>query len=420
MTNQENKIVVVAGTSHAMAHYYEILFPAMTMYIVKDLTVPVHRVIKAGFMLYLLYGCFAPVWGYLADKIDSKRILGISMVMAGSGAILTGFTQGLSMLWLSLGIIGIGIAAAHPAGMSLISKSVTERGKALGYFGIFGNIGICLAPLIGGIGGFYFGWRNLMIVSGIVGVLAGCLCLMLKVTENIDSDKVYTQTIPVKNAVTCFILLCCAMTIAGLIYRANIITLPVYFEENPTSLTRWLNQQKLLDVTQIMGTGGRVKTLGATLLISLAVFVGIIGQKIGGYTADRFDLRWGYLIFFVLGLPALFFMAFLSGWALVGVTSLFMIVSLGMQPIENSLVALLTPPKWRSTAYGIKFILAFGVGASSVWIVSMCITTWNTASVYLVLTVLQVLMVLLIGLLIFISRSIDMRQYSSKPESLES
>ena len=132
MTKKENKIVMVAGTSHAMAHYYEILFPAMTMYIVQDLDVPIHEVIKAGFMLYLLYGCFAPVWGLLADKINSQRILGISMVIAGFGAIMTGLTTGLAMLWPSLSVVGIGVAAAHPVGMSLISKSVTERGKALG------------------------------------------------------------------------------------------------------------------------------------------------------------------------------------------------------------------------------------------------------------------------------------------------
>ncbi len=257
-------------------------------------------------------------------------------------------------------------------------------------------------------------------VSGMIGVAAGCLCLMLKGMEHHESDKAYTEHIPARNAVICFVILCCAMTISGFIYRANIITLPVYFEENPTSLTLWLNQQQWLDSAEIMGTGGRVKTLGATLLISLAVFIGMIGQKIGGYTADRLDLRWGHLIFFAIGLPALIMMAFFSGWPLVGVTALFMVVSLGMQPIENSLVAILTPPKWRSTAYGIKFILAFGVGASSVWIVSMCITTWNAASVYLVLAILQILMVVLISVLIVVSRGIDMKQYCSKPESSES
>lgn len=407
---------MVAGASHTMCHFYEILFPAITMYVVQDIELPVNVVIKLGFLLYLLYGCLAPLWGYIADRTGSCRTLGVSMVMAGVGAILAGTTTGLVSLWVCLGIIGVGIAAAHPAGMSLISKSVTQRGKALGLFGIFGNLGIISAPLVGGIGGFYFGWRSLMVGSGIFGIIVGSFTLLLKLPEDHHGDKTYTREIPLKHATMSFILLCVSMTIAGLIYRANIITLPVYFEENPTALTHWLNRQEWLGISEILGRGGREKTLGATLLVSLAVLFGTIGQKLGGYTADRMDLRWGYMMFFFIGLPALLSMAFLRGWALVVATSIFMIVSLGMQPIENSLVALLTPAKWRSTAYGIKFVLVFGLGASSVWIVSSCMGTSGTASVYLVLAALQVVVLFVIGIIIFIGRGIDMKQYSTKPE----
>ena len=147
----------MAGSSHAAAHYYEILCPAMIMYIVQYLSLPAGIVVKAGFLLYLLSRCLAPFWGYLADKTDSKRVLGISMVLAGSGAISSGLSSTLPVLWISLGVIGIGIAAVHRAGMSLISKSVTQQGNVPGYFGIFGNIGICSASLTGGIGGFYSG-----------------------------------------------------------------------------------------------------------------------------------------------------------------------------------------------------------------------------------------------------------------------
>ncbi|MFC1526831.1 hypothetical protein ACFL6X_08495, partial [Candidatus Latescibacterota bacterium] len=39
---------------------------------------------------------------------------------------------------------------------------------------------------------------------------------------------------------------------------------------------------------------------------------------------------------------------------------------LGMQPIENSLVARLTPRRFHHAAYGSKFALTFGVGAGAV------------------------------------------------------
>ena len=42
-----------------------------------------------------------------------------------------------------------------------------------------------------------------------------------------------------------------------------------------------------------------------------------------------------------------------------------------MQPLENTLVARLTPPELHSSAYGLKFVLTFGVGALSVKMVDL-------------------------------------------------
>ena len=39
-------------------------------------------------------------------------------------------------------------------------------------------------------------------------------------------------------------------------------------------------------------------------------------------------------------------------------------------PAENSLFAKYSPPKWRSTAFGVKFVLALGVAALAVPLVA--------------------------------------------------
>ena len=46
--------------------------------------------------------------------------------------------------------------------------------------------------------------------------------------------------------------------------------------------------------------------------------------------------------------------------------NLYVFFSQGMQPLENTLVARLSSDRFRSTAYGIKFTLSFGVGALAV------------------------------------------------------
>ena len=91
-----------------------------------------------------------------------------------------------------------------------------------------------------------------------------------------------------------------------------------------------------------------------------------MGQIVGGQLADKLPLARGYLLFHGLSLPFLVGLAFLSGYALPICAAGYGFFALGMQPFENSLVARLVPPRWRSIGYGVKFVLTFGVGALSV------------------------------------------------------
>jgi hypothetical protein len=62
-------------------------------------------------------------------------------------------------------------------------------------------------------------------------------------------------------------------------------------------------------------------------------------------------------------------MAVLAGVPLLGAAALYLFFALGMQPIENSLLAHYTPERWRASAYGVKFACTFGIGSLGVWLV---------------------------------------------------
>ena len=75
----------------------------------------------------------------------------------------------------------------HPAGLSLISRETTPetRGKALGWHGIFGSLGIALAPFLASIvfATGAVGWRDYYLVLIIPAVVITVLLLQLKVTS---------------------------------------------------------------------------------------------------------------------------------------------------------------------------------------------------------------------------------------------
>jgi len=102
-------------------------------------------------------------------------------------------------------------------------------------------------------------------------------------------------------------------------------------------------------------------------------------------------------------------MGLLSQELLVLSAAIYMFFSLGMQPIENSLVARYTPGKWRSTGYGIKFILVFGIGSLAVYCVGWIKETWSLGAVYLFAGGLVALLVFFIIILIWVSRGTTCR-----------
>jgi hypothetical protein len=67
-----------------------------------------------------------------------------------------------------------------------------------------------------------------------------------------------------------------------------------------------------------------------------------------------------------------------------------------MQPIENSLFAVLVPARWRSTGYGVKFVLTFGVGSLAVWLVGWLQEAFGLPSVFLGLAAVVATLVLVI------------------------
>jgi MFS family permease len=116
------------------------------------------------------------------------------------------------------------------------------------------------------------------------------------------------------------------------------------------------------------------------------LLAGMVGQMMGGRLADRMDLRLAYLLIHGASLPFIFLMAFTSNYLLALCAAGYVFFSLGMQPIENSLIAALTPARWRSTSFAVKFILNFGIGSSVVYLIGAVKSAYSLQTVYVFLS----------------------------------
>ena len=355
----QRRVLAITCYGHALTHLSVLIFPALLVPLAKDFGRDPADALILSQGMYLLYGLGALPAGLIADRFGAQRMFRVFLLGVGLSLLATGLAPTPAAFAVAASILGLTASIYHPVGLSLVSKAIPNRGWALGVNGVFGNIGLAAAPFLTGILTYLFGWRWAYLGVAIPTLLVGCVSFLFRVDETVRIER---RPRPPEHSVRMplyFALLCCALVMGGFAYRGVSVTLPAAFEQQAPFFAAWMESIRGIPLRGL-------KTLSATLLTSLVYLVGIGGQLVGGRLADRRDLRVMYILFHAASLPGLVFMGFVDNAWFLAATIAYVFFSLGMQPIENSLVAALTPDRFRSTGYGIKFTLTFGVGSVAV------------------------------------------------------
>lgn len=415
MNRQEKIILFYTCGAHFLTHFYILIFPALIMPISRDFNLSVSQVVNISFTMYLLYGILAVGWGFLSDRLGHKWVLAAGIIISGCGLILASIFRTSLLMSMAFTLVGIGCAAYHPAGMALISQGVNRRGKALGINGIWGSIGIASAPFAVGWFNFFLGWRTGLVIIGSIGILLGVGVSLSRIHIEKGSDKLKINTLDSRVARRLFLIFAVGIIFSGFMYRSYTLTLPSFLEYRLGNFTEII-RSAVSNRLPSFGKGDAAAnasvnafdTLVANLVATGIYLIGIVGQAVGGRTADRVSLKWAYFIFFSLAFPFALGLALLKGWLLIVAGGFFIFFSLGMQPIENSLVAFLTPARWRSVSFGIKFTLLFGIGSFAVKLVGHVESSTTIANVMWIVCFFLGLVLLNTSIFLFVSRKHSM------------
>jgi MFS family permease len=411
VADHEKQVLRLTGSAHFMTHLYELAFPALALTVRDDLGWSLAEVLRLSFLMYLLFGIGSLPMGFLSDHWSPRRVLNLAMLGAGLSAVAVSLSQTPWQFTLGLACVGLCISAYHPAGMSLLSRSMRARGRALGINGVYGNLGSASAPFLAGLLAWAFGWRVAYAALGIGGILVGLYGWRVSVDPEhrarVESVVSHGQR---RDLWGYFVILCAAVLFGGIAYRGVSLVMPATFLERATFLSHALGSRT---AESLQGIGN----LSAALLASLAYAMGMLGQVFGGHLADRYDLRKLYLMFHAASLPFLLLMTTASEGVLLIAAGAYVFFSLGMQPIENSLVAHLTPDRWRSTSYGIKFIVSFGGGSLAVYGVSALQARGGLQPVYEVMSLAVGLICVCVLILLWRSRAVRVVNHAIPPSN---
>jgi len=394
----------VTNAAHALVHLYELAFPAIALSMRDELGWSLGEVLRISFSMYVLFGLGALPMGFVTDRVGARRMLILCMLGVGAGAVAAALSHGRGQLTVALAFGGLAASIYHPAGMTLLSHA-RRRGRALGVNGMFGNLGSALAPFAGGALAYAFGWRTAYAVLGAAAIAVGLVAWAMHFEVGAARTEPATAGGGGRRSLGAFAILCAAMLLAGFSYRGMSLVLPAVFAAQTTFFATWLAR---LRFDALPG----LDNLAATMLASVAYAVGMLGQWAGGHLADRHDLRRLYLGFHAASLPFLVAMAFATEGLLLVAACGFVFFALGMQPIENSLVARFTPARWRATGYGIKFGLNFGIGSTAVFAVAGLQAGGSFRPVFALLAAVVTMLCLVVAVLSWTTRDLRVENHA--------
>jgi len=366
MNVNDRSIVTLVMAGHGLVHTYELSIPIFMTVWLSELGIAeatLGGIVGAG---YFLFGAGALPGGILVDRFGSRRLIAGCFVGMGGAFVLLGLLPGLWGLGIALLAWGAAASVYHPAGLALISTGVRQRGRALAYHGIAGNVGIAGGPLVTALLLLAFNWTTVAILLGLPALVAAVGAWRTSFDERaavghheaaVDSDtgsSVEAHTLATLWRRTRhlfasgFAVVFALVALSGLYYRGVLTFLP-------DLLTPLVTVDLPIDVS-----AGRYVYAGL-------LAVGIVGQYVGGRLSDRQGterILAGALA--VLAGVAVVFLP-VAEWgtgALLVVSAVLGFFLFLVQPLYQATVAEYTPPDARGLSYGYTYLAIFGIGAA--------------------------------------------------------
>lgn len=348
MSSSSGRLALIFSClGHALMHMFTAMYFVIAVAMEKSgwQSLSYAELVQLWSLGALMVGAAAIPAGWLGDRWSASGMMVVFFLGMGGSAIVCGLVGQSLALLLGLTAIGVFAAIYHPVGIAWLVRSSEKRGRALGINGVFGVIGISVASLVAGALIDLFSWRAAFILPGVI-CLASGLALLWCRQRGLVSDAVAYQhgpkTQPKRSeALRVYLILLCTMTCMGLLFQATQAALPKHF-----------------DLRLGAGLGEGAFGLGAA--VAAVYTAGGIIQVVGGYLADRMNLKRIYVAAFLFQIPVLLGLAYVGGFALLPIAAATVLLSTGALPAENMLLARYTPDRHQGLAYGLKFVLAFG------------------------------------------------------------
>ena len=418
MDPAERRIVAFTAGSHGLVHTYELSIPILLTVWIAEFSTTAAALGLVSTIGYGLFGVGALPGGIVVDRFGSKPVILACLAGMAGSFLLVSVALNLLALALAVGVWGVTASVYHPAGLSLLSKSVDQRGTALGYHGIGGNLGIALGPLATALLLLAFDWRIVAAALTLPAVVVAAYGVTVDVdaalpdpaaadgggrdgggsrdesgSRDVDGERGTAGSGGAKGAVSLstiaddtrvllaggFLIVFTFVTFSGLYYRTFLTFLPDLLGDVLGGL---------IDVQLIDPESPYAEEFDVARYLYVAILtVGVFGQYLGGRIADRMPPERGLIVLMsILAALALLFVPASGGTATFLAVSLALGVALfTVQPLSQATVAAYSPSEARGISFGYTYLGIFGVGSLGAALAGTVLTRAGPRELFLVL-----------------------------------
>ena len=211
-------------------------------------------------------------FGFLADRISRKVVIGIGILCWSLATFAGGFASSFLFFLIARAIVGLGEAAYAPAAQSMISGAFPEERRAFAQ-SIFASgmlLGGACGQALGGIIALRYGWQYALFVVGIAGLIPGLALFGIEDPPRGPRSDV----VPIGKllGVPAFL----AMLAAGACITFSVVSIITWGIDFAVSYKDFSLREASVSIAII-------------LLLSMA-----LGVLAGGFVADRMHRRFSY------------------------------------------------------------------------------------------------------------------------------
>src|SRR5688572_17976736 len=221
-------LVPFINLGHLLDHLVMLVFPTVVLALGREWGRPYSELLPLALGGFVAFGAFAIPAGWLADHWSRYKMLAVFFFGIGGTLFLTGFATSSWQIGLGLTLVGMFAAIYHPVGIAMLVAKPEKMGRALGWNGLWGNLGLAAAALVAGALMDLWGWRAAFFVPGILSMVAGAGFLMLvpdpgpvKKTAKSIGLHVDRQTMT-----RIFAVLLIATACGGVIFNSTTVAMP--------------------------------------------------------------------------------------------------------------------------------------------------------------------------------------------------